>query len=72
MAFGLVAVAAVCQSASGKAGSELLNAEHKALAKCWTAVSAGKANGTCPATDSKAMAAIAKAIISHLTRSRGI
>jgi hypothetical protein len=50
-----------CQSAIGKAGRGLLNAEHKALAKCWTAVSAGKANGTCPATDAKAMAAIAKA-----------
>jgi len=43
------------------AATTFLVAKSAALAKCWEAVSAGKATGACPAADGKAAAAIAKA-----------
>jgi hypothetical protein len=50
-----------CQATIGSAATTFLAAKSKALQKCWAAVNAGHATGTCPAADGKAAGVIAKA-----------
>jgi hypothetical protein len=50
-----------CQAAIAKAVATQVAAKTVAQAKCWAAVNADKATGTCPAADGKAVDAIAKA-----------
>ena len=55
-----------CQRAIGRSGGALFAAMSKALQKCWSAVAKGKVAGPCPVPgDTKAAAAIAKAIAKH-------